>query len=220
MNRLLRGHSYSAVQHVARFTKARQIKDQLEKGGFRNATDMLSERLAACESCDLLASKDIKHTRFEDVKKLLTLSKDAWHLYPPFIKAKLAQNYVMQVRLLDLAEAFGLAQAAQDQPEQEQPKGTKKTKKAPKDSVEAMTSLALSIRLANQEGQDEKFDVWCPTFSRVVVESVGRVEDKLVDKGSCSRREVAATMWTLGISAWTSTPHRLPPAWTARRFWH
>ena len=69
--------------------------DNLEKKGEKNAAQMLRERVVACETCELLATKELKTMNTSSIKKLLAQVEEVFQYFPPSINLKLAQQWFL-----------------------------------------------------------------------------------------------------------------------------
>ena len=67
--------------------------DSLEKKGEKNAAQTLRERVAICESCDILKNKNLREMKSVLVKKLVASCQDAWPQLPALVKWKLAHHH-------------------------------------------------------------------------------------------------------------------------------
>ena len=144
---------------------------QLNNGGYRNSAEILNERIAGCESCDLLASKDIRSSSIEAVKKLLTLSKDGWSSFSYGVKAKLAQHRLLQVHLAKMSSLVFVAE------------GQAHTTIVVEDLVAAMQDFAKGAVCVDLEAETPAFSVWEPTFAAVTHGFVAHVREQLVNMG-------------------------------------
>ena len=63
---------------------------------------MLRDRITACESADLLATKDLQDMSLESVHSLLALTKDLWAEFPVYLVSKLAQHNATKALLPQL----------------------------------------------------------------------------------------------------------------------
>ena len=166
------------------FSQANEIKKQLIANGYRNTSETLGERIDACQSCDVLASKDIRQMKPDDVRKLVTLSKSAWDKYTLPVKSKLTQHRILHLHLVNLARSFGIpvvsdGKGGGKQTGQQQPAAPVLS------AVEAMKALAGSLQLVLAEGVDAapKFNVWTPLLASLVKDLVSAVRSKLKQVG-------------------------------------
>ena len=71
-----------------------------------NAADTLEERIVECESCDILASKDLRQMSMDKMQKLLVLTKDQHNIFQLHVKAKIAEHYLCVSTMVDLTKAL------------------------------------------------------------------------------------------------------------------
>ena len=72
--------------------EARQIQDNLTQNGFASAAAILSERVNACETAEIFASKNVMSISKEHMVKLLAATQDVE--WPPVFQIKIAEHFL------------------------------------------------------------------------------------------------------------------------------
>lgn len=80
----------------------------LEEKGEKNTAVMLRERIVACESCEILATKELKTMKTKDIKKLLGLEqiRKIFQHFPPAVNLKLVHQWFMNEILAPAMESI------------------------------------------------------------------------------------------------------------------
>ena len=141
----------------------------------KNVSEILQKRVARCEAADLLYCKDFVDLQPEFIEKLLALTQDVWHLYPPFVTLKLAHRSGQAL----LAAVSGLGLGA-DGPDaaQTDPAAQAATQH------DAVVEIGKAIALKPPCERKATFDVWNPTYAGVFHALLESLMEALHEAGS------------------------------------
>lgn len=145
-------------------TKARQILESLESKQQKNAAGILRERISACESADLLATRDLQDMSVQAVHSLLTFTKELWPEFPVYLVSKLAQHHVTQVLLPQLKNVMEKNIV----------------------DVDAITTAALKVASSlqlSQTNEDLEIDMYTVDYNAAFHVFLKGLEDKLPELG-------------------------------------
>ena len=134
----------------------------------KRASDILKKRLAECEAADVLYTRDFVDVQPQFIEKLLALTKDVWHLFPPFLTLKLAHR-----RSLTLLSA--VSESNEDAGDAREPSGAQH---------EAVLQLGKALALGHTFEGNEAFDVWNPTYNAIFHALLGSLKECLREAGS------------------------------------
>ena len=159
--------------------------ETLEKRNEKNAALTVRERVALCESCDMLNSKNLKELKPESLQKIVTITKEAWKLFPLHVEFKLAHHYF-------LASIFPPALECIDaDDEREKEKGF------------TMISSALQLSVGDEE---TKFHPLSPSFSGAFNSLVKQIADAMEKAGFLKKPDDSE--FTFGIEEAVPDPKR------------
>ena len=136
---------------------------------------MLRDRIAACESSDALATKDLVEVEPGKLKKLLQLTQEVWPHFTFEVKVKVLENRIHRTLLANVVTAAGA-------------KGFNGLEEALEKLGEAFSFKDVEVGTSGTSF----FQVWTPSFQQVIQDFLTSLKLKLEDLGLQPKGGLAA----------------------------
>ena len=145
--------------------QAKTIQSALDKSGQKHAAKTLRDRIVACESCDILVTKDIKRMEVKKLNQLLLACEDGWAHFPLALQSKIVEHHLVMTAVPNFYKGM--------------------CSKLETDHVEAAEVFhkTLEITPCENDSDVEIFDHSCPTMKMVFHSFVKKLEKTMDSLG-------------------------------------